>query len=155
MKAVKGNHLFPPHRREYEDCKQILKLSLNPSHTLKRPARLQPDKPSEDLPYGQSGIRRLSACIRYTPAFCQSSSIDNSLRSIKKIWSGDFRLFPPANFANSAILPTDKISAFFMQNFLLQKPKDSSLLCPKPHRGYERQRAGRTSPEGQCVPAEK
>ena len=74
---------------------------------------------------------------------------------LNKQWSGDFRLFPPANFANSAILPTDKISAFFMQNFLLQKPKDSSLLCPKPHRGYERQRAGRTSPEGQCVPAEK
>ena len=74
---------------------------------------------------------------------------------LNKQWSGDFRLFPPANFANSAILPTDKISTFFMQNFLLQKPKDSSLLCPKPHRGYERQRAGRTSPEGQCVPAEK
>ena len=54
---------------------------------------------------------------------------------LNKQRSGDFRLFPPANFANSAILPTDKISAFFMQNFLLQKPKDSSLLCPKPHRG--------------------
>ena len=45
---------------------------------------------------------------------------------LNKQRSGDFRLFPPANFANSAILPTDKISAFFMQNFLLQKPKDSS-----------------------------
>ena len=28
-----GNFLYPPHRREYEDCKQILKLSLNPTHT--------------------------------------------------------------------------------------------------------------------------
>ena len=54
---------------------------------------------------------------------------------LNKQRSGDFRLFPPANFANSAILPTDKISAFFMQNFLPQKPKDSSLLCPRPHRG--------------------
>ena len=115
------------HRRDYEDCKQILTLSLIHTHTLKRPARLQPGESSEDLPYGQSGIRRLSACIRYAPAFCQSSSIDNSLRSIKKIWSGDFRLFPPANFANSAILPTDKISTFFMQNFLPQKPKDSTI----------------------------
>ena len=53
---------------------------------------------------------------------------------LNKQRSGDFRLFPPANFANSAILPTDKISAFFTQNFLLQKPKDSSWLCPKPHR---------------------
>ena len=52
---------------------------------------------------------------------------NNSLRSYKLIRSGDFRLFPPANFANSAILPTDKISTFFMQNFLPQKPKDSSL----------------------------
>ena len=55
---------------------------------------------------------------------------NNSLRSYKLIRSGDFRLFPPANFANSAILPTDKISTFFMQNFLLQKPKDSSWSMP-------------------------
>ena len=55
---------------------------------------------------------------------------NNSLRSYKLIRSGDFRLSPPANFANSAILPTDKISAFFMQNFLLQKPKDSSWSMP-------------------------
>ena len=82
-------------------------------------------------------------------------SITRSAR-LNKQRSGDFRLSPPANFANSAILPTDKISAFFMQNFLLQKPKDSSWSMPlSPHRGYERQRAGRTSPEGQCVPAEK
>ena len=60
---------------------------------------------------------------------------NNSLRSYKLIRSGDFRLFPPANFANSAILPEDKISTFFMQNFLPQKPKDSSLSCPRPHRG--------------------
>ena len=45
-----GNLLYPPHGREYEDCKQILKLSLILTHTLKRPARLQPGKPSEDLP---------------------------------------------------------------------------------------------------------
>ena len=41
---------------------------------IKRPARLQPAQQPEDLPYGQSGIRRL------TP-----SSIHNSLRSIKQI----------------------------------------------------------------------
>ena len=78
---------------------------------------------------------------------------NDSLRSYKLIRSGDFRLFPPANFANSAILPTDKISTFFMQNFLPQKPKDSSLLCPRPTGENERQRAGSTSPEGQCIPA--
>ena len=55
---------------------------------------------------------------------------NNSLRSYKLIRSGDLRLSPPANFANSAILPEDKISTFFMQNFLLQKPKDSSWSMP-------------------------
>ena len=34
------------------------------------------------------------------------------------------------------------------------KSKDSSLLCPKPHRGYNRQRAGGASLERQCGPAE-
>ena len=89
---------------------------------------------------------RLSVSERTQPSITRFARLN-------KQRSGDFRLFPPANFANSAILPTDKISTFFMQNFLLQKPKDSSLLCPKPHRGYERQRAGRTSPEGQYVQA--
>ena len=40
--------------------------------------------PSEDLPDGQSGIRRLPGCLRYAPASSQSSSIHNSLRSIKQ-----------------------------------------------------------------------
>ena len=84
-------------------------------------------------PYGH----KESDCCHYASA---SSSIMSTIlppitspplaRMCKEKRSGDFRLFPPANFANSAILPTDKISTFFMQNFLLQKPKDSSLLCP-------------------------
>ena len=111
-------------------------------------------------PYGHKeseDCHSASVPLRCTPSERQSSSRQQYPRLrpgyIKEKRSGDFRLSPPANLANSAILPTDKISAFFMQNFLLQKPKDSSLLCPKPHRGYERQRAGRTSPEGQCVPS--
>ena len=55
---------------------------------------------------------------------------DNSLRSDKEKRSGDFRLSPPANLANSAILPTAKISTFFMQDFLPRKPKDSSWSMP-------------------------
>ena len=87
-------------------------------------------------PYGQSGIRRLSFCFRCTTTEHQSSSIHNSLSlELNKSGLETFVFFPPANFANSAILPTDKISTFFMQNFLPQKPKDSSLLCPQPHRG--------------------
>ena len=72
-----------------------------------------------------------SVPLRCTPSERQSSSRQQYPRLwpgyIKQKRSGDFRLFPPANFANSAILPEDKISTFFMQNFLPQKPKDSSL----------------------------
>ena len=53
-----------------------------------------------------------------------------SLRSVKQKRSGDFRLPPPANLANSAILPAAKISTFFMQDFLPRKPKDSSWSMP-------------------------
>ena len=65
---------------------------------IKRSARLQPGKLSEDLPYGQSGIRRLSSCIRCAPAFCQSSSIHNSLRSIKQIAVWRLSSFSPGKF---------------------------------------------------------
>ena len=78
MRSV-GNHLSPPHRRDFKDCKQILEDLLTLTLHIKRPARLQPVKPSEDLPYGQSGIRRLPGCIRCAPASSQSSSIHNSL----------------------------------------------------------------------------
>ena len=81
-----------------------------------------------------------SVPLRCTPSERQSSSRQQYPRLwpgyIKQKRSGDIRLSPPANFANSAILPTAKISTFFMQNFLPRKPTDSSLLCPSyPHRG--------------------
>lgn len=41
---------IPTHKREYEDCKQILKLSLTPSLHIKARARLQPAQLSEELP---------------------------------------------------------------------------------------------------------
>ncbi len=93
-------------------------------------------------------VRRLALMGRAVSEDCQAASAAllhpvNPLPSItrfarlNKQRSGDFRLSPPANFANSAILPTDKISAFFMQNFLLQKPKDSSWLCPSVPTGEE------------------
>ena len=81
---------------------------------------------------------------------------NNSLRSYKLIRSGDFRLSPPANFANSAILPEDKISTFFMQNSSPKSQKTPACNAPQSPQGkYDRQRAGSASPEGQCVPAEK
>ena len=66
---------------------------------IKRPARLQPGKPSEDLPYGQSGIRRLAACIRCAPASSQSSSIHNSLCSINPATAGCSLQKPTGLFA--------------------------------------------------------
>ena len=86
-------------------------------------------------------VRRLALMGRGVSEDCQAASAAllhpvNPLPSItrsarlNKQRSGDFRLSPPANFANSAILPSDKISTFFMQNFLLQKPKDSSWSMP-------------------------
>ena len=77
-------------------------------------------------------IRFAFAALLYKVKNPPANNIPAFGQDVKVKRSGDFRLFPPANFANSAILPTDKISTFFMQNFLPQKPKDSSLLCPNP-----------------------
>ena len=50
------------HWREYEDCKQILKLSLNQTRTLERPERQWPlplaRQSPQTFPDGQSGIRQ-------------------------------------------------------------------------------------------------
>ena len=97
-KANKGNNLSPPHRRDFKDCKQILEDSLTPPLHIKARSRLQPGKPSEDLPYGQSGIRRLPGCLRYAPASSQSSSIHNSLRSIKQTAVWRLSSFSPGKF---------------------------------------------------------
>ena len=81
-------------------------------------------------------VKRRLPSMSFFESHRRQQSITRSAR-LNKQRSGDFRLSPPANFANSAILPTDKISAFFMQNFLLQKPKDSSWLCPSVPTGEE------------------
>ena len=125
-----GNLLYPPHGREYEDCKQILKLSLNPTHKLNARQDFSQHSCQKTCPYGQSGIRRLSACIRCAPAFCQSSSIHNSLRSIKEIAVWRLSSFSPGKFCELRDFAYGKISAFFIQNFLLQNPKDSSWSMP-------------------------
>ena len=106
------------------------KGSLSSTRSPRRSCRESPCKTSVS-----TAARRLAlmgqmnrTVVNNIPAFGQNVK--------NKQLSGDFRLSPPANFANSAILPTDKISTFFMQNFLLQKPKDSSWLCPSgPHMG--------------------
>ena len=75
-----------------------------------------------------------SVPLRCTPSERQSSSRQQYPRLRpgyrKEKRSGDFRLSPPANLANSAILPTAKISTFLCKISLLRKSKDSSLLCP-------------------------
>ena len=131
-----------------------LRSAIKPGQDFSRTSRQKTcpngHKESEDC-------HSASVPLRCTPSERQSSSRQQFPRLRpgyrKEKRSGDFRLFPPANFANSAILPTDKISAFLMQNFLPQKPKDSSLSCPDPTGENDRQRAGSASPEGQYVPA--
>ena len=104
-----------------------------PQKCGKARARLLSSKLSEDLTSWAEGIGLLSLCFRKLQHNVNNPPVNNIPafgQDVREKRSGDFRLSPPANFANSAILPTDKISTFFMQNFLLQKPKDSSLLCP-------------------------
>ena len=93
-------------------------------------------------PYGHKeseDCHSASVPLRCTPSERQSSSRQQYPRLrpgyIKKKRSGDFRLSPPANLANSAILPTAKISTFFMQDFLPRKPKDSSWSMPPTPQG--------------------
>ena len=121
---------------------------------IKRPARLQPGKQSEDLPYGQRGIRRLPACIRCAPASSQSSSIYNSRCSINPATAGcslqkptglfayrsrgleTFVFLLPANLANSAILPTAKSLRSLCKISSSKSQKTPAGLCPShPHRG--------------------
>ena len=52
------------HRQDFKDCKQILEDLLTPTLHIKTRARLQPAQLSEDLPFGQSGIRRLTPSDR-------------------------------------------------------------------------------------------
>ena len=104
-----------------------LRSALKPGQDFSRTSR------QNTCPYGHKETdccHDASASSSIMSTILPSITSPPSARMCKEKRSGDFRLFPPANFANSAILPTDKISAFFMQNFLLQKPKDSSLLCP-------------------------
>ena len=89
------------HRRDYEDCKQILKLSLDLAHTLKRPARLQPASRQKTCPMGRAvseDCHSASVPLRYTPSERQSSSIHNSLRSIKQTAAWRLSPFSPGKF---------------------------------------------------------
>ena len=112
--------------------------------TNKMPGKTSASKLSEDLPYGLSGIRRLSACIRCGPAFCQSSSIHNSLRSINLATASCSQQKPTGLFAyrsrglETFVFFLRKSCGFrnfaysenlyvLMQHSLLRKSQESSL----------------------------
>lgn len=59
------------HWREYEDCKQFLKLSLNLTHTLERPERQWP------LPLARQSPQTF-LMGRAVPEDCHSASADSS-----------------------------------------------------------------------------
>ena len=107
------------------------RCTLKPGQDLSRTSRQKTcpngHKESEDC-------HSASLPLRCTPSERQSSSRQQypCLRPgyERKQRSGDFRLFPPANFANSAILPTAKISKFLCKISLLRKSKDSIWSMP-------------------------
>ena len=89
------------HGRDYEDCKQFLKLSLNLTRTLKRPERLRPLPKDRHCPqtflFGQSGIRR--CCLSAS----SSDKINNGITA-----SGNSGKHQPS--APSALCTSEKVS---------------------------------------------
>ena len=80
-----------------------------------------------------------SVPLRCTPSERQSSSRQQYPRLrpgyIKGKRSGDFRLSPPANLANSAILPTAKSLRSYARFPSSESQKTPAGQCPRPHRG--------------------
>ena len=111
-------------------------------------------------PYGHKeseDCHSASVPLRCTPSERQSSSRQQYPRLrpgyIKEKRYGDFRLSPPANLANSAILPTAKSLRSYARFTSSESQKTPAGQCPGPTGEDNRQRAGSTSPERQCVPA--
>ena len=134
-----GNHLSPLHRRDFKDCKQILEDSLTPPLHIKARSRLQPDKPSEDLPLWASGIRRLSFCFRSAPLHSIRTPIlfTVNARSARLRNSG----LETFAFLLRQILRTPRFClrrkslrsyARFPSSESQKTPADQ---CPRPHRG--------------------
>ena len=113
-----------------------LRSALKPGQDFSRTSR------QKTCPYGHKeseDCHSASVPLRCTPSERQSSSHQQYPRLrpgyIKEQRSGDFRLSPPANLANSAILPTAKISTFLCKISLLRKSKDSSWSMPPTPQG--------------------
>ena len=113
-----------------------LRSALKPGQDFSRTSR------QKTCPYGHKeseDCHSASVPLRCTPSERQSSSRQQYPRLrpgyIKEKRSGDFRLSPPANLANSAILPTAKISTFLCKISLLRKSKDSSWSMPPTPQG--------------------
>ena len=158
-KAKAATYPFPPHKREYEDCKQILKLSLIhaarsrysppvchdsiPGHQVSYQRfwenRWIPDslptspRPRRKPPHVEPTLikvkRNLPSC---QSEFVKKATIHNSLRSVKQTAVWRLKPFP-----------------------LRSKVIRLQLAMPlSPPTGEDnRQRAGSASPERLCVPA--
>ena len=98
-----------------------------------------------------TAVRRLALWGRAVSEDCQAASAAllhpvNPLPSItrsarlNKQRSGDLSLHSPENFGDSAIFPTDKISASLIEILSSRSHKTPAGLCPSPHRGSYRLR---------------
>ena len=157
-KAVKGNHLFPPHRREYEDCKQILKLSLPhaarsrysppvchdsiPGHQVSYQRFWENRWIPDSLPTGPRPRRKpphvdptLIKVKRHLPSMSFYEShrrqpFITRYRSIKQTAVLRLESSSPENFGDSAILPKAKISASLIEILSSRSHKTPAVYAP-------------------------
>ena len=124
---------------------------IPPQKCIKARSRLQPDKPSEDLPLWASGIRRLSFCFRSAPLHSIRTPIlfTVNARSAQLKNSG----LETFAFLLRQILRTPRFCLrqnlyVLMQDFPPPKVKRLQLVnAPDPTGENDRQRAGSASLE--------
>ena len=132
------------HGRDYEDCKQFLKLSLNLTHTLERPERQWPLPLARQRPQTfLMGRAEPEDCHSASAGSCGTPNLRPSMIRFARLYKKRCR--------DSARSP-EKFSGttpflLFAPGWLRSYPKifptnhrDSTLLCPRPHRGEYRLR---------------
>jgi len=126
-----------------------------PQKCVKARSRLQPDKPSEDLPLWASGIRRLSFCFRSAPLhYIRTPILFTSIISLPsaRIYKGKavWRLSPFSSGKSCELrdFAYGENLYVLMQDFPPPKVKRLQLVnAPDPTGENDRQRAGSASLE--------
>ena len=150
-----GNLLYPPHKREYEDCEQILKLSLNPTYTPNARQDFSRTSRQKTCPMGraesedcQAASATLQHPVNPLPFITRSARLTPLTRAARcksplgclliahEVWR--LKSSSSANLADSAIFPTDKISASFSKICSPRSRKTQARNAPLIPTGEER-----------------